>query len=360
MPDDPETHPQDDPEGYLVERDLREAIGNALCDAQDAARKTAFAAGAAYTAARSLSKGALSAAAAAKQREALQRAMADLRRLCREDELADAEQALADGDYLVAAERLGRLADRARKASVAPYRESNSTSGTTETGVTGGVRPRADAPAVSKDRLPMSVRDVVARALTLLGSRTTPLSVNALLPEVNVDTLRILDHERYIEVRIPSIDKHRWFSPNHDGGWVAEVGGDQWPPITHDYADEAEVRLTPSGRAALAELKVAETAAPTAAEQGQSNATAPPAPPSVDNDSHLSPTRLAKLFKVPSDALRKRLDSWRAKNHTGWIENPERAPREAKYLYRVGSICSVIAALKASSETGSERPARKN
>jgi hypothetical protein len=81
--------------------------------------------------------------------------------------------------------------------------------------------------------------------------------------------------------------------------------------------------------------------------------------PAVSDDSHLSAAKLAEVFDLPADALRTRLNRWRVNNHTGWIENPERGPREAKYLYRVGSVRHVIDAMRATSETTSERPAKK-
>jgi hypothetical protein len=80
----------------------------------------------------------------------------------------------------------------------------------------------------------------------------------------------------------------------------------------------------------------------------------------IDADSHLSPAKLAAMLDVPADALRTRLNRWRSQNHTGWIENPDRGPREAKYLYRVGSVRSIIAALQATSGTTSKRPPKKN
>lgn len=93
--------------------------------------------------------------------------------------------------------------------------------------------------------------------------------------------------------------------------------------------------------------------------QSDDTADAGAAKPAISDDSHLSPAKLAELFSVPFDALRKRLERWRETNHAGWIENPERGPREAQYLYRVGAVQGIIDALKASGETSSERPAKK-
>ena len=76
----------------------------------------------------------------------------------------------------------------------------------------------------------------------------------------------------------------------------------------------------------------------------------------IDDDSHLSPVKLAKIFRVDAEPLRKRLGRWRRpNNYNGWIENQDRKPNEAKYLYRVGAVRHIIDNLK----TSSERPAKK-
>jgi hypothetical protein len=75
-----------------------------------------------------------------------------------------------------------------------------------------------------------------------------------------------------------------------------------------------------------------------------------PTTPRIDDDSHFSPAKLAEVFGVPAEALRTRLNRWRQTHHDGWIENPERGPREPKYLYRVGSVRSIIEDLQATSE----------
>lgn len=69
----------------------------------------------------------------------------------------------------------------------------------------------------------------------------------------------------------------------------------------------------------------------------------------VDDDALMSPTKLAEVFGVNSDALRKRLERFRKNNHKGWIENTERKPKEAQFLYRVGTVRHIIKAKKASS-----------
>lgn len=79
----------------------------------------------------------------------------------------------------------------------------------------------------------------------------------------------------------------------------------------------------------------------------------------ANEDSHLSPAKLAELFDVPGNALRKRLERWRASNHAGWIENPDRPANHPQFLYRVGAVKHIIDALKATSAATSERPAHR-
>ena len=74
----------------------------------------------------------------------------------------------------------------------------------------------------------------------------------------------------------------------------------------------------------------------------------------IDDESHLAPSRLAALFDVPADALRSRLNRWRAQNAAGWIENPDRSSRDSKYLYRVGAVRHLIVP----TQSTSERPAK--
>jgi hypothetical protein len=76
----------------------------------------------------------------------------------------------------------------------------------------------------------------------------------------------------------------------------------------------------------------------------------------VNDDSHLSAAKLAELFGVDGGRLRSRLNRWRGKNDGGWIENSDRHPREAKYVYRVGAVRPILDRLKATTK----RPAKKN
>jgi hypothetical protein len=92
---------------------------------------------------------------------------------------------------------------------------------------------------------------------------------------------------------------------------------------------------------------------------GPEEQAAPGARADVNDDSYLSSAKLAEVFNVAADALRTRLNRWRAVNHSGWIENSDPGPREAKYLYRVGAVRPIIDAVRATSKTTSERPAKK-
>ena len=82
--------------------------------------------------------------------------------------------------------------------------------------------------------------------------------------------------------------------------------------------------------------------------------------PSPDEDSHLSPARLAELFGLPPDPLRKRLARWRAGHDEGWIENSNRKTREAQFLYRVGSIRPVLEDMMRSAERPASDRRKKN
>lgn len=74
----------------------------------------------------------------------------------------------------------------------------------------------------------------------------------------------------------------------------------------------------------------------------------------VQDEARLSPAELAERFAVPKDALRQRLDEWRKKHHEGWYEVTDRKPREAQYLYRVGSVRHIIKQMQATSQLTSE------
>jgi hypothetical protein len=114
-------------------------------------------------------------------------------------------------------------------------------------------------------------------------------------------------------------------------------------------------QLTPSGMAgAIQTVATTETVRP---EGGPARS---PLDAKGHDDSHLSPGKLAEIFDVPAEPLRTRLNRWRKHNNTGWIENPDRGSRDAKYWYRLGSVRHIIEKLKATSKTTGKRPPRKN
>ena len=74
----------------------------------------------------------------------------------------------------------------------------------------------------------------------------------------------------------------------------------------------------------------------------------------LDDQAWYTHVRLAEVFEVGKDALRKRLEKYRSKNLDGWKENEDRRPREPKYLYQLKMIRHIVDELRASSE----RPAK--
>ena len=84
------------------------------------------------------------------------------------------------------------------------------------------------------------------------------------------------------------------------------------------------------------------------------------APAAPNDQSYLGPRELAKMFDVDCDALKKRLERFRKRNHNGWNPVSDPRPREARYLYQVGTVKPIIASMKASCQMSRERPAKKN
>jgi hypothetical protein len=74
----------------------------------------------------------------------------------------------------------------------------------------------------------------------------------------------------------------------------------------------------------------------------------------LDEHAWYTHVRLAEVYAVGKDALRKRLDNYRANTLDGWKENEDRRPREPKYLYQLLRVKHIIAAM----QTSSERPAK--
>ncbi|NQT19368.1 MAG: hypothetical protein HQ592_06660 [Planctomycetes bacterium] len=78
-----------------------------------------------------------------------------------------------------------------------------------------------------------------------------------------------------------------------------------------------------------------------------------------DGQSFLSPRDMARVFGLRYESLRKKLERFRRNNLEGWNEVTDPRPREARYVYQVAAVRSIIDAMKASGQTSSERPAKK-
>jgi len=87
--------------------------------------------------------------------------------------------------------------------------------------------------------------------------------------------------------------------------------------------------------------------------KGTASASTPPQR-GLDEQAWYTYDRLAEIFNVGKDALRKRLARYREHNLNGWKENEDRRPREPKHLYRLKDVRHIIEELGASSE----RPAK--
>jgi hypothetical protein len=74
----------------------------------------------------------------------------------------------------------------------------------------------------------------------------------------------------------------------------------------------------------------------------------------LDEQGWYTHARLAEIFSVGKDALRKRLDRHRQRNMDCCKENENRLTREPKYLYRLKDVKTIVEELRASSQ----RPAK--
>jgi hypothetical protein len=75
---------------------------------------------------------------------------------------------------------------------------------------------------------------------------------------------------------------------------------------------------------------------------------------SLDDDAQLSARHIAALLGLAVGAVRKRMDRHRKKNHDCFVEVDSPKPRQARFLYRIGSIRHVLLELVASSERPSK------
>jgi DNA-directed RNA polymerase subunit RPC12/RpoP len=86
----------------------------------------------------------------------------------------------------------------------------------------------------------------------------------------------------------------------------------------------------------------------------QSTLSSTPSNAAPDDYAWYTHDRLAEIFNVGKDALRKRLDRYRSRNMNGWKENEDRRPREPRYLYQLRAVRAIAEELRASSQ----RPAK--
>jgi UDP-glucose 4-epimerase len=75
----------------------------------------------------------------------------------------------------------------------------------------------------------------------------------------------------------------------------------------------------------------------------------------IPDEAMLEPRKIAEIFEIPYENLRKRLERRRKHDLNCCVENENHTSTEASYLYRIGSIRSIIEDLR----TSSKRPAQK-
>lgn len=83
--------------------------------------------------------------------------------------------------------------------------------------------------------------------------------------------------------------------------------------------------------------------------------------PTVANVGYLSPRRIAELLDMSVGAVRKKLERYRVDNKSGFMEDRERGPRDAQFLYDIAVVAPLFLKPKVGQEA--KRPAnvqRKN
>jgi len=90
------------------------------------------------------------------------------------------------------------------------------------------------------------------------------------------------------------------------------------------------------------------------ARLGEASSSGIPSNVMLDEQGFYTHDRLAEIFNVGKDSLRKRLDRHRKHTVNGWKVNEDRRPREAKYLYQLRAVKTIVEELRASSQ----RPAK--
>jgi hypothetical protein len=73
----------------------------------------------------------------------------------------------------------------------------------------------------------------------------------------------------------------------------------------------------------------------------------------LPDEARMTHSDLAKKLHLKAEALRKRLDRWRAENGSGWEQVNEREARRPQYVYYVGAIRHVLnAAISSANASG--------
>ena len=77
----------------------------------------------------------------------------------------------------------------------------------------------------------------------------------------------------------------------------------------------------------------------------------------LPDEAMFSPKKLAELFDVPYEPLRKRLERLRKENDGSYVEDSNNKSTEPKYLYKIGFVRPIVKVMKASSKASSICPA---
>ncbi len=76
----------------------------------------------------------------------------------------------------------------------------------------------------------------------------------------------------------------------------------------------------------------------------------------MDDHTLLSCASLAKRYKVPVEALRKRLERHRTTDHDCFVEQANRSSKEPQFLYYGGKVVHIVDQLKSSPNASAKRP----
>jgi len=81
-----------------------------------------------------------------------------------------------------------------------------------------------------------------------------------------------------------------------------------------------------------------------------------PAPVDAADDTPYSPTRLAEMFNIKAEPLRKALERLRRRDLNCFIENENHAGNEPQYLYKLSSAMPIIDRMRKTDNTSNSRP----